>query len=274
MMNNNIVFLLSATIFLNGCETASDQGSEIIGSVSASGSAQVNMSNNDSDTTSYSTISSISSETPGLNAQEILEQKFLKIGTTVYFDFDKSTLNSDALAVLIEQAGFLKNYPYTKIIIEGHCDERGTREYNLALGDRRAAAARDFLVANGIDDKRINLISYGKEKPFKDNLLIDEIISMTYPQVADFFKNHVEGKVPINYMEYLKWDTPSGMAEMALGKGHQAIQSQAIGITKWDKNEKRVKIVDIEYFNARCVNPPENISAIDWIKGGFEGAKC
>ena len=165
MMNNNIVFLLSATIFLNGCETASDQGSEIIGSVSASGSAQVNMSNNDSDTTSYSTISSTSSETPGLNAQEILEQKFLKIGTTVYFDFDKSTLNSDALAVLIEQAGFLKNYPYTKIIIEGHCDERGTREYNLALGDRRAAAARDFLVANGIDDKRINLISYGKEKP-------------------------------------------------------------------------------------------------------------
>ena len=78
----------------------------------------------------------------------------------------------------------------------------------------------------------------------------------------------------INYMEYLKWDTPSGIAEMALGKGHQAIQSQAIGITKWDKNEKRVKIVDIEYFNARCVNPPENISAIDWIKGGFEGAKC
>ena len=59
----------------------------------------------------------------------------------------------------------MKNYPNTKIIIEGHCDERGTREYNLALGDRRAAAARDFLVANGIDDKRINLISYGKEKP-------------------------------------------------------------------------------------------------------------
>ena len=78
----------------------------------------------------------------------------------------------------------------------------------------------------------------------------------------------------INYMEYLKWDTPSGMAEMALGKGHQAIQSQAIGVTKWDKNEKRVKIVDIEYFNARCVNPPENISAIEWIKGGFKGAKC
>ncbi len=87
------------------------------------------------------------------------------------------------------------------------------------------------------------------------------------------------GKFPkieevIEYMEYLKWDTPSGLAEMAIGSGHQAIMSQAIGVTKWDKNEKRVKIVDIEYFKARCVNPPEDISAINWIKGGFEGAQC
>jgi len=164
-MNSKIFFILSATVFLYGCETASEQGSEIISSVSASGSAQVNKSDKGSDITSYSTISSVGSEASGLNEQEILEQKFLKIGTTVYFDFDKSTLNSEALAVLREQAGFLKNYPYTKIIIEGHCDERGTREYNLALGDRRAAAARDFLVANGIDDNRIKLISYGKETP-------------------------------------------------------------------------------------------------------------
>ena len=157
--------ILSATVFLCSCETASEQGAEIIGSVSAGGSVKVDMSDKNSDTTSNSTISSTGSEASGLNSQEIFEQKFLKIGTTVYFEFDKSTLNNEALAVLKQQAGFLKNYPYTKIIIEGHCDERGTREYNLALGDRRAAAARDFLVANGIDDKRINLISYGKEKP-------------------------------------------------------------------------------------------------------------
>ena len=78
----------------------------------------------------------------------------------------------------------------------------------------------------------------------------------------------------INKMEGLKWDTPSGIAEMALGKGHQAIQDQALGITKWDKKEKRVKLVDIEYFKARCVNPPEGIKAIDWIKSGFPGASC
>ena len=165
-MNSNIFLILSATVFLSGCETASEQRSQTIGSVSAAGSAQADMSDMDSNISSFSTKSSIDSETSSLNAQEILEQKFLKIGTTVYFEFDKSALNSEALAVLREQAGFLKNYPSTKIMIEGHCDERGTREYNLALGDRRASAARDFLVANGIDDKRIKLISYGKEKPF------------------------------------------------------------------------------------------------------------
>jgi peptidoglycan-associated lipoprotein len=166
MMNSKSFLILCLAIFLCGCETASQQESQIIGSGSASGSKQVDMSDKDFDTTSDSTISSIRSKSSSLNAREILEQKFLKIGTSVYFDFDKSTLNSEALAVLKEQAGFLKNYPSTKIILEGHCDERGTREYNLALGDRRAAAARDFLVANGIDDKRIKLISYGKEKPF------------------------------------------------------------------------------------------------------------
>ena len=87
------------------------------------------------------------------------------------------------------------------------------------------------------------------------------------------------GKFPstedaIEYMEYLKWETPSGTAEMAIGNGHQAIQAMAVGITKWSKNENRVKIVDIEHFKAKCVNPPENVKAIDWIKGGFEGAKC
>ncbi len=87
------------------------------------------------------------------------------------------------------------------------------------------------------------------------------------------------GKFPtteqvIKVMEGLKWETPSGFAEMALGNGHQAIQDQALGITKWDKKEKRVKIVDIEKFKARCVNPPAGVSSLDWIKSGFEGADC
>jgi branched-chain amino acid transport system substrate-binding protein len=78
----------------------------------------------------------------------------------------------------------------------------------------------------------------------------------------------------IEIMEGMKWDTPSGLVEMALGNGHQAIQDMALGVTKWDKDEKRVKLVDIEYFKARCVNPPEGVKSLEWIKSGFEGAKC
>ena len=78
----------------------------------------------------------------------------------------------------------------------------------------------------------------------------------------------------IKIMKGLKWETPSGMAEMALGNGHQAIQDMALGVTKWDKNEKRTKLVDIEFFKAECVNPPEGIRALEWIKGGFEGVSC
>lgn len=93
----------------------------------------------------------------------------------------------------------------------------------------------------------------------------------------DAFKKN--GKFPnveevINIMEGLKWDTPSGIVEMALGNGHQAIQDQAIGITKWDKKDKRVKLVDIEHFKARCVNPPVGLKSLEWIKGGFQGADC
>ena len=78
----------------------------------------------------------------------------------------------------------------------------------------------------------------------------------------------------IEIMEGLKWDTPSGIAEMSLGNGHQATQDMAIGLTRWDNKEKRVKLVDIEYFKSECVNPPEGVKALDWIKNGFEGADC
>ena len=78
----------------------------------------------------------------------------------------------------------------------------------------------------------------------------------------------------IKYMEGLEWDTPSGPASMALGNGHQAIQDMALGVTAWDKKEKRAKLINIEYFKAECVNPPEGIKALDWIKGGFKGPDC
>ncbi len=84
----------------------------------------------------------------------------------VFFDFDQAELRVDARDVLTMNAEMLARHPETRILIEGHCDERGTNEYNLALGDRRAQTARDFFVRYGIDATRIETISYGEERPF------------------------------------------------------------------------------------------------------------
>ena len=83
----------------------------------------------------------------------------------IYFDFDRSFVRNDARAVMTANAEWLKANPKVKVRIEGNCDERGTKEYNQALGQRRAASAKKYLVDMGISAKRISLISYGKEKP-------------------------------------------------------------------------------------------------------------
>jgi peptidoglycan-associated lipoprotein len=83
----------------------------------------------------------------------------------IYFDFDKSEIKADAKAILEKKAAWLRANPSYKVRIEGNCDERGTNEYNLALGDRRAKAAQKFLNALGISMDRMNTISYGEEKP-------------------------------------------------------------------------------------------------------------
>ena len=84
---------------------------------------------------------------------------------TVNFGYDSYYLEPAALAILKEQAAILKNNPDTKVVIEGHCDERGTREYNIALGERRANAVKNFLALQGVNSSNISVISYGKERP-------------------------------------------------------------------------------------------------------------
>ena len=89
----------------------------------------------------------------------------VNVGDRVYFDFDKYDVRADAQPILAAQADWLNRYQAVQVRIEGNCDERGTREYNLALGARRANSVRDFLVAHGVSASRISTISYGKEKP-------------------------------------------------------------------------------------------------------------
>lgn len=83
----------------------------------------------------------------------------------IHFDFDSSVIREDAKPILHKKAEFLKQYPTLKITIEGHCDERGTNEYNLALGERRAHSAWQYLVNLGINPERMQMISYGEERP-------------------------------------------------------------------------------------------------------------
>jgi len=83
----------------------------------------------------------------------------------IYFDTDRFNVDSQDAAALQSQANWLRRYPQKRTIIEGHADERGTREYNIALGERRANAARSYLVSLGIGDERLSVVSYGKERP-------------------------------------------------------------------------------------------------------------
>ena len=103
----------------------------------------------------------VAKKTPGIEG-EVFETKMLK---RIHFDFDKYTVSPDDAEILKQNAAVLKKFPTVKIQIEGHCDERGTIEYNLALGERRAGSAKKYFVSLGIDEKRISTISYGEERP-------------------------------------------------------------------------------------------------------------
>ena len=83
----------------------------------------------------------------------------------IHFDFDKYDLKAEAREILADKAHFMKKYSSVKILIEGHCDERGTNEYNLGLGDRRANSAKQYLIQLGIAESRIDTVTYGEERP-------------------------------------------------------------------------------------------------------------
>ena len=99
-------------------------------------------------------------------AAPAMEELFAREVMDAYFDYDKADVSADARTALTQTGQFLRSYPQIKVALEGHCDERGSTEYNLALGDRRAQAAKDFLVSLGIAADRIQTVSYGKERPF------------------------------------------------------------------------------------------------------------
>ncbi|MEX0838387.1 MAG: peptidoglycan-associated lipoprotein Pal [Parvibaculum sp.] len=110
--------------------------------------------------TSDGSTSGAGTITPGTQ-----EELVANVGDRVFFDTDQSSLGDEARATLQRQAAWMQLYPNLTFTLEGHADERGTREYNLALGGRRANAAKDYLVSLGVNSGRINTVSYGKERP-------------------------------------------------------------------------------------------------------------
>jgi len=103
--------------------------------------------------------------TTGGTVSESVQEELRAAGDRIFFAFDKSDVSSEARATLERQAAFAQKHADLTFTIEGHCDERGTREYNLALGERRATAAKNGLVALGVAAARLHTISYGKERP-------------------------------------------------------------------------------------------------------------
>ena len=116
----------------------------------------------------------------------------VNVGDIVYFTTDSSELTPEATATLQKQAVWLQQYPQYTITIEGHADERGTREYNIALGARRATTVRGFLAQNGINGSRIRTISYGKERPVA---VCDDISCWSQNRRAQTVLNSRDGAV-------------------------------------------------------------------------------
>ena len=147
------IFAICAVAFLfTACETASNvAGDSASGSSSSSATAAGAGSSSSGNSTTATQMSDA--------------EKLAQVGNTVYFGFDSSELAVEAQAILDRQSAFLNVNPTMVVIIEGHADERGTREYNLALGDRRAVAVRDYLLAKGLNAARVRTVSYGKERP-------------------------------------------------------------------------------------------------------------
>ncbi len=101
----------------------------------------------------------------GKATREQLEELETRVGDRVFFELDSSALTQDAQEILRHQAAFMSKNAELTFVIEGHADERGTREYNIALGERRANAVKNFLETLGVDKKRVTIVSYGKERP-------------------------------------------------------------------------------------------------------------
>ena len=149
----NFFISIFMVLFVAACATTPKDSADSSGSGSSSSGSDVSSEGTITETTGSGIVS---------GSQEDL---IVNVGDRVFFGYDSSDLDSDALELLQDQVAWLKQNSDVTVTIEGHCDERGTREYNLALGEKRAQAVKNYLIGLGINPDRVSTISYGKERP-------------------------------------------------------------------------------------------------------------
>jgi len=148
--------------FLAACSTTPKDTADSSGSGSSSSSSSSDVSSSEEGTITETSPESSSSTLIERGSQEDL---IVNVGDRVFFKYDSSELDRGQKELLQDQVTWLKQYSNVSVIIEGHCDERGTREYNLALGEKRAQSVKNYLISLGISSERVSTISYGKERP-------------------------------------------------------------------------------------------------------------
>lgn len=158
-MRIKIVSLFAAALLVSACTTDSEEASNAEGSGSSAQAAAA--SSGEAPKAATKAPKAAPSGAPPGSGVEF----YVKVGDRVFFGLDKSDISEKAAATLKRQAAWLQKYANRTIVVEGHADERGTREYNLALGERRANAVREYLISLGVSAARIETISYGKERP-------------------------------------------------------------------------------------------------------------
>ena len=166
-MKVNLPLVVAAAFILAACATPSDDGANSgSGGKTAVTSSSASSSSPSAPVTAKTIAPTSTAESSPTGAKPGSQLDLeITIGDRVFFGFDKSTLTSSARNQIERWGAWLITYPQNKLIIEGHADERGTREYNLALGERRANSAKDYLMTYGVSASRISVISYGKERP-------------------------------------------------------------------------------------------------------------
>ena len=159
-MRTKFLSLLAAALLVSACATESEES----GSASSQGASTQAASSGSGGSMVKKSQPMVEMKAKGLapDSQEFL---VVNVGDRVFFGLDKSEITSESADTLKRQAAWMRDNPNVTVVIEGHADERGTREYNLALGERRANAVREHLISLGVSTARIGTISYGKERP-------------------------------------------------------------------------------------------------------------